>query len=84
MYTVTVPEDAPIGTVVLRPVSNDRDSSSNKELTFAITSGNDQVDEILHYLNYRTLLIAIIVVEPAIRYSFVQKDKRGETAVGMY
>ena len=44
VYTVTVPEDAPIGTVVLRPVSSDRDSSSNKELTFAITSGNGQVD----------------------------------------
>ncbi|XP_078366665.1 protocadherin Fat 4-like [Oculina patagonica] len=43
VYTVTVPEDAPVGTVVLRPVSTDRDSSSNKDLSFAITSGNDQV-----------------------------------------
>lgn len=46
MYTVTIPEDAPVGTVVLRPVSNDRDSSSNEELSFVITSGNDQVKEI--------------------------------------
>lgn len=46
VYTVSVPEDATIGTVVLRPVSHDRDSSSNKELTFAITSGNNQVEKI--------------------------------------
>lgn len=43
VYTVNIPEDASIGTTVLVPISNDRDSSSNKELSFAITSGNDQV-----------------------------------------
>lgn len=43
VYTVNVPEDASIGTTVLVPISNDRDSSSNKELSFAITSGNDKV-----------------------------------------
>ena len=32
-----------MGTVVLRPVSSDRDSSNNQELSFAITAGNDQV-----------------------------------------
>lgn len=43
VYTVNIPEDASIGTTVLVPISNDRDSSSNKELSFAITFGNDQV-----------------------------------------
>lgn len=43
VYTVNIPEDASIGTTVLVPISNDRDSSSNKELSFVITSGNDQV-----------------------------------------
>ena len=52
MYTVTVAEDAPVGTVVLRPVSDDRDSSSNKHLSFTITSGNDQVNKILHFRSY--------------------------------
>lgn len=45
VYTVTVLEDTPKGTVVLRPVSNDRDTSANQELSFAITSGNDQVSK---------------------------------------
>ena len=48
---MSVPEDVSVGTVVLRPVSHDRDSSSNKELTFAITSGNDQVEKIQLSLN---------------------------------
>lgn len=43
VYTVNIPEDASIGTTILTPVSTDRDASSNKELSFAITKGNNQV-----------------------------------------
>jgi len=40
---VAIPEDVPVGTTILTPVSTDRDDSINKELSFAITAGNDQV-----------------------------------------
>lgn len=46
---MTVPEDSLVGTTVLTPVSNDRDASSNRELSFAITKGNDQVTLSMQY-----------------------------------
>jgi len=47
---VTIPEDVPVGTAILTPVSTDRDDSINRELSFAITAGNDQVLKRLNYL----------------------------------
>ncbi|XP_067054992.1 protocadherin Fat 4-like [Acropora muricata] len=43
VYTVNIPEDAPRGSTILAPVSSDRDASTNKELRFSITKGNNMV-----------------------------------------
>ncbi|XP_068675919.1 protocadherin Fat 4-like [Montipora foliosa] len=43
MYTVNIPEDALVGTTILIPVCTDRDASTNNDLRFAITKGNDLV-----------------------------------------
>ena len=49
MYTVNIPEDAPRGSTILAPVSSDRDASTNKELRFSITKGNDMVYQLSLY-----------------------------------
>ena len=46
MYTVNIPEDALVGTTILIPVCTDRDASTNNDLRFAITKGNDLVSHI--------------------------------------
>lgn len=43
VYTVNIPEDVPRGSTILAPVSSDRDASTNKELRFSITKGNNMV-----------------------------------------
>ena len=47
VYSVTVPEDIAIGTVILIIAVTDADSSTNTQISLSITSGNDNGDFLL-------------------------------------